>query len=106
MRIVQYLSHVHPAPHTIYLSRHGQSQYNKLHKIGGNPGLTEAGEAYARWLGNWVPKHICWAEDGVDDTKQQPCRLWTSSMRRTIETARHIPHPEIKLEDGTSWHQM
>eukprot|EP00746_Dinoflagellata_sp_MGD_P085429 gnl/MRDRNA2_/MRDRNA2_33815_c0_seq1.p1 gnl/MRDRNA2_/MRDRNA2_33815_c0~~gnl/MRDRNA2_/MRDRNA2_33815_c0_seq1.p1 ORF type:complete len:528 (-),score=91.45 gnl/MRDRNA2_/MRDRNA2_33815_c0_seq1:86-1669(-) len=102
MRIVQYLSHVHPRPHTIYLSRHGQSMYNAVHKIGGNPGLTEAGEAYAKWLGDWVSKNICCGEDG----KQQPCRLWTSSMKRTIDTARHIPHPNIEMEDGTTWQQM
>ena len=28
MQIVKYLSHVHPRPRTVYLSRHGQSEYN------------------------------------------------------------------------------
>mmetsp|Transcript_107679 Transcript_107679/g.303315 ORF Transcript_107679/g.303315 Transcript_107679/m.303315 type:complete len:536 (-) Transcript_107679:139-1746(-) len=103
LRVVQYLSHVHPRKRTIYLSRHGQSTYNALHKIGGNPGLTPAGEAYAKWLGNWVPKHVC--GDSAPE-RQRPCRMWTSSMRRTIDTARHIPHPMLDMGNDVPWEQM
>ena len=48
MRIAQFLTTVHTTPHTIWLSRHGQSEYNVLGKIGGNPPLSEAGSEYAR----------------------------------------------------------
>ena len=41
MRIAQFLSVVHPTRHTIYLTRHGQSEYNVLGKIGGNPPLSQ-----------------------------------------------------------------
>ncbi|KAH8095961.1 6-phosphofructo-2-kinase [Aureococcus anophagefferens] len=58
MQIVKYLSHVHPKPRTVYLSRHGQSLYNACQKIGGNPGLTDAGERYAKWLGEFVPGEV------------------------------------------------
>jgi len=58
MQIVKYLSHVHPRPRTVYLSRHGQSLYNVEKKIGGNPGITEAGESYAKWLGKVVPGEV------------------------------------------------
>jgi len=102
MRIVQYISHIHPEPHVLYLSRHGQSTYNALKKIGGNPGLTEEGEKYARWLGDWVPEHI----GGGTGPTQRACRLWTSSMKRTIDTARHIPHPDLETPDGQLWQQM
>ena len=88
MRIAQFLSVIHPTPHTIYLSRHGQSEYNVLGKIGGNPPLSPAGEEYARRLGKWVPENI-FVQHGV----LRKCRLWTSSLQRTILTARHIPHP-------------
>mmetsp|Transcript_22666 Transcript_22666/g.49801 ORF Transcript_22666/g.49801 Transcript_22666/m.49801 type:complete len:528 (+) Transcript_22666:444-2027(+) len=103
MRIAQYVSHLHPRSHTIYLTRHGQSTYNVMHKIGGNPGLTEAGESYASWLGEWVPENVC---KGSEGEKQVCCRLWTSSMRRTIDTARHIPHPVLDLGNGQVWQQM
>lgn len=140
MQIVKYLSHVHPNPRTVYLSRHGQSVYNAQKKIGGNPGLTAAGEGYAAWLGETVPGEI-WrscrragAEANDDDrddgapgarplfgriypvkdaatgeTRPEriaPARLWTSTLKRTIDTARHIPHPVLELRDGGVWHQM
>ena len=143
MQIVKYLSHVHPRPRTVYLSRHGQSLYNVEKKIGGNPGITEAGETYAKWLGKVVPGEV-WTtthhrsplkdlEDSTDEDEQscsgrplfgrlfpcvdlktgttspkpiQPARLWTSTLKRTIDTARHIPHPVLELRDGGVWHQM
>lgn len=36
----------------------------------------------------------------------RPARLWTSSLRRTKETAVHIRHPEIDLGGGKVWAQM
>jgi len=142
MQIVKYLSHVHPRPRTVYLSRHGQSLYNVEKKIGGNPGITKAGESYARWLGKVVPGEV-WTTGAVSEVKKdledstdeeeptkgarplfgrmfpcvdlktgvvaprmiQPCRLWTSTLKRTIETAKHIPHPVLELKDGGVWHQ-
>ncbi|KAJ8600279.1 hypothetical protein CTAYLR_000650 [Chrysophaeum taylorii] len=96
--VVKYLAHAHPRKRVVYLTRHGQSEYNKLKKIGGNPGLTDLGTAYARWLGESFVRR-----EGIDST---PSRLWTSSMRRTIETARYLPHPLLELSSGRSWHQM
>lgn len=83
VEVVKYLSHVHTCERTVYLTRHGESEYNLLKKIGGNPGLTPAGELYARWLGDYVNEF------------EEPTRLWTSSLRRTILTARHIEHRKI-----------
>ena len=39
-RIVQFLSNLHATHQTIYLSRHGQSEYNFQGKIGGDSGLS------------------------------------------------------------------
>jgi len=89
MRIAQFLTTVHTTPHVIYLSRHGQSEYNVLGKIGGNPPLSRAGEEYARRLGEWAPANICTTSQG----RPIKTRLWTSSLQRTILTAEHIPHP-------------
>ena len=46
MKMVQFLTNIHAFPHSFYLSRHGQSEYNKFLKIGGDSGLTELGEQY------------------------------------------------------------
>jgi broad specificity phosphatase PhoE len=90
MRIAQFLTVIHPTEHTIYLTRHGQSEYNVLGKIGGNPPLSAAGAEFARRLAQWTAPHA-FALRG----RLAKCRLWTSSLQRTILTASHIPHPVI-----------
>ena len=47
-----------PWKHTIYLSRHGESTYNVEKKLGGDPGLTKAGDTYARRLGVFTDECI------------------------------------------------
>lgn len=98
--VVKYLTHIHASRRSIYITRHGQSEYNKLKKIGGNPGLTEEGEKYSKWLAGFAQETICHCEKS-----EIPARLWTSTMRRTIETARYISHHNIQAGD-TSWTQM
>ena len=62
------------APQVIYLSRHGQSEYNVLGKIGGNPPLSEFGDTYAERLGKWVPDNV-WRQDG-QLVKVRPLPEW------------------------------
>eukprot|EP00937_MAST-01D_sp_MAST-1D-sp2_P000118 g118.t1 len=95
--IVQFVMNLHTVPRAIYMSRHGQSEYNLMGKIGGDSSLTTLGNEYARALAKWV------------DDKLLPgaphARLWTSSLRRTKETARHIRHDELPEPNG-SWVTM
>eukprot|EP00908_Phaeocystis_cordata_P002769 Transcript_13012.p1 GENE.Transcript_13012~~Transcript_13012.p1 ORF type:complete len:450 (+),score=113.37 Transcript_13012:34-1350(+) len=46
-RLLQILTVANPRPRTVYLSRHGFSEYNVLHKLGGNPRLSQWGEECA-----------------------------------------------------------
>jgi len=39
---------------TIFLSRHGESEYNVTARIGGNPPLTSKGLRYAKALGSYI----------------------------------------------------
>lgn len=39
---------------TIFLSRHGESEYNVDARIGGNPPLTPKGQRYAKALGTYM----------------------------------------------------
>ena len=39
---------------TIYLSRHGESEYNVEDRIGGDSSITERGHQYARALGTYM----------------------------------------------------
>ena len=102
-RIVQFLSNLHATHQTIYLSRHGQSEYNFQGKIGGDSGLSLMGEKYAMRLGEYADKEL---SKDTETGEPRPCRLWTSSLQRTILTARHITHPKIKLENGREWTQF
>ena len=63
----------------IYLSRHGESQYNVMNKIGGNSDLSEKGQNYAILLSNYIKEHI-----------KQPFKLYCSTLIRTINTAKNI----------------
>ena len=97
-RVVQFLINLHFHPRPIYLSRHGQSEYNKLQKVGGDSGLSPAGEEYALALSKYVDEHILVDKiDGIDGDPMH-ARLFTSSLRRTKLTARHIKHDT--LDDG------
>ncbi|ACO69860.1 predicted protein [Micromonas commoda] len=95
-RIVQFLTATHPTKHTIYLCRHGQSEYNTTGRLGGNSPITERGWVFAEILARFAAEHGA----------SVPSRLWTSSMLRTIQTAALIPHPVLKLPDGGNWESM
>lgn len=85
--------HTHTEPQTFYLTRHGQSEYNKLEKIGGDSDLTSAGEAYAVSLAEFTERVICQNEKG----ETIPARLWTSTLRRTRSTVKHFKHPTLTV---------
>ena len=104
-RIAQFLVNLRlPGQRSFFFSRHGQSVYNRLGKIGGDSDLTEHGEEYARALADWTLKHVMHDEAGAP----VPARLWTSSLLRTRQTARHITHPTVPYAPGdeASWVQM
>ncbi len=96
-RILHFLINLHTMARPIYLSRHGQSQYNVLGKIGGDSFLSPMGETYAKELARYVHVNLLGLNaDGTfkdDARKASHARLYTSSLRRTKQTARHIKHP-------------
>ncbi|PGH14765.1 hypothetical protein AJ80_05809 [Polytolypa hystricis UAMH7299] len=81
-RLVYYIQNLHIRPRSIWLSRHGESEYNLTGKIGGDSSLSSRGEAYARAL----PRLL--KESGVPPGTK--LIIWTSTMKRTIQTARHL----------------
>jgi broad specificity phosphatase PhoE len=91
---------LHTMPRVFYLSRHGQSEYNLLGKIGGDAGLTEAGREYARRLADFAHNVVGMEVEKDEETGEEkriprPARLWTSTLRRTKETAQFIKHEKI-----------
>jgi len=82
-RIIYYLMNIHILPRTIYLTRHGESMYNLNGKIGGDSDLSEHGWKYAEVL-----------NDFVQTQRIHDLKVWTSWMKRTIQTASHIEAPQ------------
>ncbi|EUB63135.1 6-phosphofructo-2-kinase/fructose-2,6-biphosphatase [Echinococcus granulosus] len=78
-RIVYYLMNINVAKRTIYLVRHGESEYNLRGKLGGDADLSDRGKLFAQKLGRFMER------EGLSDLK-----VWTSHMRRTIQTSEFI----------------
>lgn len=93
-KAVNFIMNLRTTCHSFYLTRHGQSEYNDLGRIGGDSGLTPHGVAYARKLADFVHQKIVKDNDGND----VPARLWTSTMRRTKETAQFIHQSKIVIK--------
>lgn len=85
-RIVYYLMNLHIAPRKIYFSRHGESQYNLLGKIGGDSALSERGRMYADKLPELIKTNL----------GDQPLTVWTSTLKRTIETSQNLNYPKLQ----------
>ena len=84
-QIAFYLLNLHIAPRNIFISRHGESQYNVEGKIGGDSDLSERGWAYARALPQLIQYHI----------GDEPLTVWHSSLRRTAQTAGFLKYPKL-----------
>jgi len=71
---------------TIYLSRHGESEFNLYGKIGGNSSLSTQGEKYAVNLAEFFK-----------NMKLNDLCVWTSTLTRTRQTASHILAPKLSF---------
>ncbi|XP_029394097.1 6-phosphofructo-2-kinase/fructose-2,6-bisphosphatase 2 isoform X2 [Mus pahari] len=78
-KIVYYLMNIHVHPRTIYLCRHGESEFNLLGKIGGDSGLSLRGKQFAHALKKFL-----------EEQEIQDLKVWTSQLKRTIQTAESL----------------
>lgn len=77
-RLVSFLVNLHNVPRPIWLTRHGQTEFNLQERIGGNTHLTPLGREYARNLKKFYDQRIAPYGD---------VEVWTSTLVRTHETA-------------------
>nr|CAD7440608.1 unnamed protein product [Timema bartmani] len=82
-RIVYYLMNIHIVPRTIYLTRHGESEQNLQGRIGGDSDLSLRGHQYSGALTQYIQQQDI---PGL--------RVWTSWLKRTIQTVSGIPAPQ------------
>ncbi|XP_074050286.1 6-phosphofructo-2-kinase/fructose-2,6-bisphosphatase 3 isoform X4 [Macrotis lagotis] len=81
-RIVYYLMNIHVQPRTIYLCRHGESEYNLSGRIGGDTGLSNRGKKFSIALGKFL-----------EEQNLKNLKIWTSQLKRTIQTAEALKLP-------------
>ncbi|KAG0088236.1 Fructose-2,6-bisphosphatase [Podila epicladia] len=86
-RIVYYLMNLHIAPRSIFFSRHGESLFNVMGKLGGDSDLSARGKQYAKSLPLLIATHL---------GNSEQLTVWTSTMRRTIATAEHLTYPKLQ----------
>lgn len=66
-KIVYYLMNIHVQPRTIYLCRHGESEFNLVGKIGGDSGLSPRGKQVCSWqCQDWDPFKVCQYNRNLD----------------------------------------
>ena len=78
--IVFFLLNINIKKKKIYLTRHGESQYNVQKLIGGDSSLSPKGDNYALKLYEYIKQ--------TDDYNN--LTIFTSSLKRTKETAKHF----------------
>lgn len=88
-KIVSFLLNTHITPRAIYLSRHGESQWNVSGQLGGDPPLTSRGQMYAQCLAKFM--------DNEFTNKGKPLpQVWTSQLQRTRQTVNLIPSMHMR----------
>ncbi|KAK9833381.1 hypothetical protein WJX81_000334 [Elliptochloris bilobata] len=96
----------------IWLTRHGESEYNRMALLGGDSNITDSGRAYAAVLPDIVIDRVPLTSEGAT----MPVSVWTSTLKRTIQTAEHLPFPKLRWKaldeihagifDGMSYEQI
>ncbi|XXX77179.1 6-phosphofructo-2-kinase/fructose-2,6-bisphosphatase [Sorangium sp. So ce134] len=84
-RLVPLLMNMHLTPHPIWLTRHGESVFNEKGLLGGDSDLSARGDEYAKNLAVFIRERA--GDEHVN--------VWTSTLRRTIQTARPITQNHV-----------
>jgi len=90
-RIMFFLSSLHITPRPIWITRHGESQYNVQGRIGGDSGLSARGQDYGGKLAQFMRMHYPEAEG---------LTVWTSTLKRTNQTGQHL------AQEIVQWKQL
>lgn len=120
-RIIFFLMNLHITPRPIWLTRHGESEFNHEERIGGDSDLTAAGDNYAHLLAAWVAENIPKGKVKAfffvsinavhmfpsilgtyfipigESGEEMEVTVWTSTLKRAIRTAQYIPVPKLHL---------
>ncbi|CAJ0588147.1 unnamed protein product [Cylicocyclus nassatus] len=78
-RVVYFLMNIHLLPRSIYLTRHGESEYNQIGRLGGDSPLSLNGLNYADKLKEYFK---------IESLKD--LRVWSSQKIRAAQTAANM----------------
>ncbi len=84
-RILPLLVRMHVTPRPIWFTRHGESELNARGILGGDPDLSSRGVEYADSLARFIDERV----------GSGKLTLWTSTLRRTIQTARPLGRKSV-----------
>ena len=85
-KIVYYLMNAKVGKRDIYLSRHGESEFNVLGRIGGDAGLSPRGMEYAKALAQHLNENL------LSKNENKNVKIFVSELQRTQQTASLINH--------------
>ncbi|KAJ3269600.1 hypothetical protein HDV01_001201 [Terramyces sp. JEL0728] len=106
---VFYLMQMHIVERTIWLTRHGESMYNMAGRLGGDSELSANGKKYSEALFEFIENREklnggteCDRQQNDSmwslNTKREALRVFTSTLRRTLETAEHFEEEPDRYE--------
>lgn len=85
-RIIFFLMNLHIKPRSVFIARHGETTHNLAGRIGGDADLSEGGHQFAKALPEILQE--------IHGTA--PLTVWTSTLRRTMQTASYIEGPKLQ----------
>ena len=109
-RIVFYLLNLHTKSRQTYFARAGTTLEEESYKA--DASLSEEGVQYAKKMGETLRKHreeerARLIERGVsEDHALKPLTIWTSTRRRTVETASHLAGLGYKVRQRSQMSQL
>ncbi|ETO17211.1 6-phosphofructo-2-kinase/fructose-2,6-bisphosphatase short form [Reticulomyxa filosa] len=93
-RILYFLMHIDLKKKAIFLTRHGESEFNVSGRIGGDGALSSSGKRYAKAMADWIIM-----QPEFYNREQGHMHIWCSTMKRTVQTAnafkKRIPNVKI-----------
>lgn len=98
-RIAFFLLNMHIQQRVIYLTRHGESEFNKYERIGGDSPLTERGKAFAVKLAEFMKEET--KNNIREDGKIDLC-IWTSTLKRAIQTCDTVQQ-KLNIDPVIQW---
>jgi 6-phosphofructo-2-kinase / fructose-2,6-biphosphatase 2 len=92
-RIVFFVMNLHIRRRSIFLCRHGETIYNVNGRIGGNAELSNRGNQFAKELPIILKNAMQESGAEGDWSPDESVQVWTSTLKRTIQTASHLNYP-------------